>query len=278
MNSLLFESLFACAMLGLACGLSGSFLILRRQALAGDMIGHSVLPGICAAFVLSQFNTNPFILLLGAFSGAVAATIVQEFLTKSKKIKSEMALAINLTGFYAVGLSLLTWIQKQEGIKQAHLESYLLGQAATLSHADLVSIVTCTLISIAIVFFLYKELRLSVFDPLFARTQGVPAKMYLFLLSALVAVSVVVSIKAVGLILVSALLVIPASVASLLSKDLSTRLVLASCIGSLCAGGGAYLSFLHTNIPTGPSIILLSTFAFIITAFIHKKKQFRTSS
>lgn len=273
MTILFWESLIACSLLGFACGLSGSFLILRRQALAGDMIGHSVLPGICTAFIVSQFNSNPLFLLAGAFFGAIAATLLQEYLTRSSKIKPEMALAINLTGFYAVGIGLLTWIQKQPGVRQAHLESYLLGQAATLSRADLVSIFASAIVCLLLILAFFKELRVSVFDPLFARSAGISAPKFQFLLSALVAVSVVVSIKAVGLILVSALLIIPAATASLLSKDLSTRLLFAAFIGALCAAGGAYLSFLSVKIPTGPAIILISTFFFIIAAIFYKSKQ-----
>ncbi len=278
MSEILWVSLSACVLLGFACGLSGSFLILRRQALAGDMIGHSVLPGICGAFIVSQYSTNAFVLLFGAFIGAILATTLQEFLTRSSKIKSDMALAINLTGFYAIGLSLLTWIQKQPEIPKAHLESYLLGQAATLSNLDLISIFLCTALSLAIVVFFFKELRLCIFDPLFAGSLGINAKRFHILLSSLVAISVVVSIKAVGLILVSALLIIPAACASLISKDLSVRLVFAAFVGALCAGSGAYLSFLYLNIPTGPAIILVSTTAFLISSFFYKQKLRRQLS
>ncbi|NCN28375.1 metal ABC transporter permease [bacterium] len=276
--TLLFESLLACLLLGFTCGLSGSFLILRRQALAGDMIGHSVLPGICTAFIASQFSLNPLVLLAGAFFGAIAATLLQEYLTRSSKIKPEMALAINLTGFYAIGLGLLTWIQKQPGVQQAHLESYLLGQAATLSRTDLFSILSSAVLCLFLIVIFFKELRVSVFDPLFAKSSGVSAAKFQFLLSSLVAVSVVVSIKAVGLILVSALLIIPASTASLLSKDLSTRLILASILGALSASAGAYISFIKSNIPTGPAIILVSTFCFITAATFYKLKQDQQST
>jgi len=189
-----------------------------------------------------------------------------------------MALAINLTGFYAIGLGLLTWIQKQPGVQQAHLESYLLGQAATLSRTDLFSILSSAVLCLFLIVIFFKELRVSVFDPLFAKSSGVSAAKFQFLLSSLVAVSVVVSIKAVGLILVSALLIIPASTASLLSKDLSTRLILASILGALSASAGAYISFIKSNIPTGPAIILVSTFCFITAATFYKLKQDQQST
>lgn len=269
-SRLVLESLAACLFLGLTCGLTGSFLILQRQALAGDMIGHSVLPGICLAFIASEFNAHPLVLLLGAFLGALSSTIVHNWLTRSSKIKPEMALAINLTGFYAIGLSLLTWIQNLENVKQTHLESYLLGQAASLSTGDLWLIITISILSIATVSLLFKELRISIFDSDFAESQGIKSKRFSLLLSTLVAVSVVVSIKAVGLILVSALLIIPSATASLWTRDLKSRLILSAVLGAFSSMAGGLVSLFQVTFSTGPSIILLSTSIFVLSLILKK--------
>lgn len=272
-SRLVLESLTACIFLGMTCGLTGSFLILQRQALAGDMIGHSVLPGICLAFIASQFNAHPLVLLLGAFLGALCSTIVHGWLTRSSKIKPEMALAINLTGFYAIGLSLLTWIQNLEQVKQTHLESYLLGQAASLSTGDLWLIIFISCLTALMIVLLFKELRISIFDADFAHSQGIKPQKFSLLLSTMVAVSVVVSIKAVGLILVSALLIIPSATASLWTKDLKPRLVLSAGLGALSALVGGLISLFQENFSTGPSIILVSTLVFVFSLFIKKLKE-----
>jgi manganese/zinc/iron transport system permease protein len=271
----LLEACLASALLSGSSALVGCFLLIRRKALLGDMIGHSVLPGLCVGFILAGYEKSPLLLSGGAFVSALLAAFLQDSIARHSRVKEGTSMALLLTGFYAVGVVILTELQNRSSSNVSGLDSYLFGSAASISRGDLYA--ACALITVQglIVFLLLKELRLATFDPLFAETQGFKSKRYAQLISAMTTVTVIFALPAVGLILASALLVLPAACASMLTRNLGPRLLLSTGIGLILGFVGAYLSTLRDRIPTGPSIILLHTSVFVIIASVLSIKRRR---
>jgi len=231
------------------------------------MIGHSVLPGLCVGFALAGFEKSPLLLLGGALVSALLAAFLQEYISRRSRIKEDTSMALLLTGFYAIGVVLLTELQNNSGSSTSGLETFLLGSAASISRSDLYASCFLLLVQIIVYSLFLKELRVNTFDPLFARAQGFNPNRYAQLISALTSISVILALPAVGLILASALLVLPAACASMITRNLGPRLTFSALIGLVLGFGGAWISTLHSQIPTGPSIILLHTAFFFVLAF-----------
>ncbi len=273
MNIFLLESFVACALVGASSGLLGSFLLIRRRALMGDVIGHSVLPGLAAGFVLAGYRQDSLWLYCGALASALLAAALIAFLTRRTALKADAAMAVVLTGLYALGVSAMTWIQSQGGGRHTGLESFLLGQAATISRSSLATFAVFLALVVALLLLLRKEFLAATFDPLFSQTQGLYPRVFSGLLSALTACAVVLSLPAVGLVLASALLILPAAIANLLSKSLNQRLVLSASAGALLGFVGAFVSSRVTQAPTGPTLILTFTAAFLILALLKSLRE-----
>ena len=250
-------------LIGISCGLIGSYVVTRRLSLFGDTLSHAVLPGIAIGFIWSQSKDN-LALLIGAtvagFSGVTCLTLLQKY----TPIRQDSALGIVLSGFYAIGICLLTRIQKMEFGNQSGLDSFLFGQASALSINDLWGI-GITLAGIGLfILATHKELLISGFDPSFARSIGIYTMLLQYGLWILLAFCIITSLQVIGVILASALLIIPAATASLLVKRMNAYLFLASLLGGIAGLGGTFLSFLGQGLPTGPLIVLVSTFLFLL--------------
>jgi manganese/zinc/iron transport system permease protein len=270
MNEFLLIACLACAFLSASSALMGCFLIVERKSLLGDMIGHSVLPGLCIGFVLANFEKNLMFLFIGALISALIATFLHSYLTQKSRIKTDAAMALLLTGFYACGIVLITYLQKTQGVRATGLETYLLGQASALGKADLKVAISLLISLCTLVFVFYKEIRICIFDKQFALSQDLSVRFFSTLISALISITVIFSLPAVGIILASALLILPAACATLISKNLGTRLCFSILIGLTMGFLGAYFSSQHTQIPTGPSLILTHLFLFLTLAVIAK--------
>ena len=260
------RQLVGCMLMGACCGLLGSFIVARRMALVGDMLSHAVLPGVVLGF-LWNFKKDPVALLIGAIIAGLLAAVFVTSLQRTTKLKQDSALAITLGGFYAVGICLLSYVQRQPQGDKSGLSHILMGQAAALSDADLKLILVVTIASIIIIGALFKEFLASSFDPGFARSVGIPERGMHYLLMALLSFAVVISIQAVGVVLVSALLIIPAATASLLTHRMWLVILLAMGLGMASAFGGAFVSFLQSSFATGPVMILVGV-AFFGFAFL----------
>ncbi len=249
-------------LIGISCGLIGSYVVTRRLSLFGDTLSHAVLPGIAIGFICSQSKDN-LALLIGAivagFLGVTCLTLLQKF----TPIRQDSALGIVLSGFYAIGICLLTRIQKMEFGNQSGLDTFLFGQASALSINDIWG-VGITLAGIGLfVLATHKELLISGFDPSFARSIGIHNMLLQYGLWILLAFCIITSLQVIGVILASALLIIPAATASLMVKRMNSYLFIASVLGGIAGLGGTFLSFLGQGLPTGPLIVLVSTFLFL---------------
>ena len=255
-------------LMGMGCGLMGGFVVTRKLSLFGDTLSHAVLPGVAVGFIFSQ-SKNSFSILMGAMIAGFLGVFLISLIKKTTKVRLDSALGLVLSGFYAVGICLLTRIQKMEFGNQSGIDRYLFGQITGLSTADVLGMgISCILI-LLLTFLLYKEMLVTGFDPGFARSVGIPVDLLQYILWMLLAFSVITSLQVVGVILVSALLIIPAATASIITQRMKSLLFWSAGLGILAGIVGTYLSFLGNRLPTGPLIVLTSTSFFIITLFLH---------
>ncbi len=241
--------------LGATAAIVGSFAFLRKRALVGDAIAHSILPGICLSFMVSG-TKDPFILLIGALLSGWLSIIVIDKINQSTKLKGDTAIGIVLSVFFAVGILLLTVIQQSGNASQAGLDKFLFGKAASLTLDDLKIFGSIGILLILIVIAFYKEFKLISFNPDFAKTIGLPVRFLEFVLSTITVLAVAVGIQAVGVVLMAALLITPASGARFWSDRLGKMIWIATLFGALSAYFGSYVSYIAPAMPTGPWIVM----------------------
>lgn len=254
---------FGAILLCVIASVIGCFTFLQKRALIGDTISHAVLPGICLAFILSG-TKNPYYLLIGAAISGWISVIFADWITRNTKIKADTSIAIVLSFFFAIGMMLLSVIQHSGNVEQAGLHHFLFGKAAAIVLEDVQMFIWVGVIALVIILIFYRSFKLYIFDVDFARSVGLPIKFLDFLLTTLAVLAIALGIRAVGLVLMSALLITPAAIARFWTGSLKKMLLIAAVVGSVSGFVGAFISFLASNMPTGPWIIIvLSLFAFI---------------
>ncbi len=259
------------ALLGTVSGALGTYAVLRRQSLLGDAISHAALPGIALAFILTGSKTS-LILILGAAIAGWIGTLIILSIVRLTRIKYDSALALVLSTFFGFGLVLLTLIQRSGNANQAGLDTFIFGQAATLLKRDVLTIGILGGIALIIVFILWKELKLLIFDEGFAASIGFPTRGLDILLTSLLVIAIVLGLQAVGAVLMSAMIVAPAVAARQWTDKLNLMVILAAGFGALAGVSGTIISSASTYIPTGPMIILCATFCVGISiAFAPKR-------
>ncbi len=246
------------ALLGAISGALRTYAVLRRQSLLGDAISHAALPGIAIAFLLTGTKT-PLILVLGAAFAGWVGTLLIRAIVRLSHIKQDTALAIVLSTFFGVGLVLHTFIQRGGNANQAGLDTFLFGQAATILKSDIWTIAVLGGIAIGITLLLWKELKLLVFDEVFAASLGYPIRTLDTLLTSLLVIAIVLGLQAVGAVLMSAMLVAPAVAARQWTDRLNRMMGLAAVFGAIAGVTGTIISSTAARVPTGPTIILCAT-------------------
>ncbi len=244
----------------------GCFLFLRKRALIGDAIAHSVLPGIALAFILFN-NKDPRILLGGAIVTGWLSILLINWINEKTKIKSDTAIGLTLSWFYAIGILLLTTIQKSGNAAQSGLDKFLFGKASSMIQSDVNLFGVISLIIIITVILFYRPLKLISFDRDFALSRGMPVSKYDFLLSTLTVIAVATGIQAVGVVLMAALLITPAAAARFWTDQLKVMILLAGLFGAFSGVFGAFISYNLPKMPTGPWIVvcisLIAIFSFL---------------
>lgn len=256
-------ALIGSLLLGLNCGLLGSFIVVRKMALVGDTLSHAVLPGIALGFLWNS-TKDPLAILVGATAVGMAGVLVSHAITRTTRLKQDASLGIVLSSFYAVGVCLVDYIQRASTGNKSGIKSFLFGQASALSGADVALMAVTSAITLACIFLLHRNLVTTCFDRAFAGAIGLPVSFLDLLLMLLTAFAIVVAMQAAGVVLVSALLVIPASTAYLLADRMPGMLWIAAVGGMISAATGAFLSFLGNNLPTGPLIVVSAALLFLL--------------
>lgn len=256
------RSLMTAVLVGIVCASVGSYLMVQRLALLGDAISHSVLPGLAIAYIVGVD------IFLGAFLAGIVSTIVITWIRTRSQIKEDAAMGIVFSAFFALGITLITVIQKDNKIDLNH---FLFGNILSVTGEEVINTAIITAIVLAIVLLLYKELMYYTFDPIGAKAAGLPTNLLNFGLMILIALTIVASLKAVGVILVLAMLITPGATAYLLVTRLHQMMLLGSGIGVVASISGMYLSYFF-NLPSGPAIVLV-TFGFFMLAFLFSPSQ-----
>jgi manganese/iron transport system permease protein len=247
------RALVASALVGVVCAVVGTYVVLRGIAFIGDAIAHASFPGVVAAYLLAI----PF--YLGAAVAAVATALAIGYVTKRAGIRQDTAIGVLFAGTFALGVFMFSAIQGYV----ADLFSFLFGNVLAIGPQDLVALVVLGLGVIGIVALLWKELLYATFDPLGAAASGIPVGRLEYLFLALVALTIVVSLQAVGIILVVAMLVTPAATAQLLTVRFTRLMAVAALVGIGSAVVGLYLSY-WLDVASGATIVLVQTGMFLL--------------
>ena len=250
------------SLLGLCSGLVGSFAVLRRRALMGDALAHAALPGVCLAFLVIGHRHLPGMLLGGFLTGILGIALVTA-LSFWTRIKEDAAIGIVLSVFYGAGIALSGWIQRQPTIgSKAGLDSYFLGKTSGMLLQDIYLIGGVALLCLMLILLMYKEFKLVAFDPAFANVQGWPTYRLDLLLMVMIALTVIIGLPAVGVVLMAALLIIPAAAARFWTDKLGVILALSAGFG-LATGALGTLATARFSLPSGPVIVLVGTTIFL---------------
>ncbi|AUB38066.1 ABC-type Mn2+/Zn2+ transport system, permease component [Nostoc flagelliforme CCNUN1] len=255
------RSLVIAILVGMLCAVVGSYLMVQRLALLGDAISHSVLPGLAIAFMV---GANIYI---GAFIAGVLSTMAIAWIRVRSPIKEDAAMGIVFSAFFALGITLITVIQKDNKIDLNH---FLFGNILGVTIDEVRDTAIIATIVLIVVLLLYKELLFYTFDPLGAQAAGLPVNRLNFGLMVLIALTIVASMKAVGVILVLSLLITPGATAYLLVKRLNQVMILGAVIGVISSISGMYLSYFY-NLPSGPAIVLVVSGFFILALLFSPK-------
>ncbi|NNE86505.1 MAG: iron chelate uptake ABC transporter family permease subunit [Silicimonas sp.] len=249
-------------LLGLAAGVTGTFLFLRKRALVSDAISHATLPGVALAFItmtlIGMDGRNLPGLLIGSALSAFLGLLCVQFLTRNTRLSEDAAIGAVLSVFFSIGIVLLTVIQTMSTGRQAGLESFLLGSTAGMLRADAILIAVGAAVVVTLVMIFRRPMTLVAFDPGFAETSGVNLNRVDLIMMALVLGVTVVGLKVVGLILIVALLIIPPVTARFWTDRADWVVLGAGAFGGLAAWIGAAISASAPNVPTGPIIVLVA--------------------
>jgi manganese/zinc/iron transport system permease protein len=243
------------AVLGLVSGTLGAFAFLRRQSLIGDAISHAALPGVVLAFMLTGIK-GPAVLMAGAAAAGIAGVLLVIAVTRSTRIKQDAALGIILSVFFGFGLMLLTFLQRDPNARQAGLNHFLFGQAATLLGGDVLMMAIFGGAALLLLALFWKEFKLLSFDRDFGASLGFPMPLLEVGITLLLVVAIVIGLQAVGVVLMSAMIVAPAAAARQWTDRLGLMVVLSGLFGAAAGVAGTAISSLASGLSTGPVIVL----------------------
>jgi len=255
------HALIGSILLGITCGLLGSFIVVRRMALMGDALSHAVLPGVALGFLWSM-SKDPIAIFVGATLVGLLGSATVGLITHTTRLKEDSAIGMVLAAFFAVGICMITMIQRLPTGNKSGVDKFLFGQAAAISEGDVRLMAVVTVLTVLLISVFYKEFLVMSFDAGFARALGFPVRLIHHGLMLLLAFSVVISLQAVGVVLVSAMLITPAAAAYLLTDRMKRMLWLSAFFGMSAGALGAFLSFLGNNLPTGPFMVLACSVVF----------------
>ncbi|MDA7978208.1 MAG: metal ABC transporter permease [Pirellulales bacterium] len=257
------------SLLGCAGGIVGSFTLLRKRALMGDALSHATLPGIALAFMaanaLGMSGKSLPVLLLGAVATGLLGVAAILLIRNLTRLKEDTALGAVLSVFFGAGVSLLGMIQQMETAAAAGLKGFIDGKTASMGMQDTTLITVTAIICIGCCVAFYKHFKLLCFDEAFAAAQGFRVVVLDIALMALVVAVCIVGLQAVGLILMIALLVIPAAAARFWTQRMSRMVVIAAVLGAVGGMAGAGASALFSKLPSGPMIVLVYAGFFVIS-------------
>ena len=253
------RALIASVLAGLVTAVVGSYVVLRGLAFIGDAVAHAAFPGVVVSFIVGA----PYV--LGAGIAAFLTAIGIGWVSRRGRLRVDTAIGVVFAGTFALGLFLYSGIQGFVG----DLFGFLVGNVLSISTGDLISLGVLGVGVLVVVFVLWKELLYATFDPLGAAASGMPVAALDYLFLGLVALTIVISIQAVGIILVVAMLVTPAATAQMVTVRFARLLTLSALIGAVSAVAGLYASYWF-DVASGATIVLVQTAVFLVTLVLQR--------
>lgn len=256
------NALLTAVLLGIISGILGSFIVLRQLSLMGDALSHAVLPGVAISYMLG------ISMLFGAtVFGILGATLIQ-FIVKQSNLKTDTSIGIILSSFFALGIILIT--KAHSGMDLNHI---LFGNILAVTPREIMQTIVLLIIVVVIVVALFKELLITSFDPTMSKAYGLNNTFYHYLLMMLLTLFTVSALSQVGIVLVIAMLIIPAAISYLWVNKLSHMIILASSLGVVFGISGVLISF-HEDLPTSATIVIVGAVVFCVTFVISPKNGF----
>ena len=246
------RALVASALVGVACAVVGSFVVLKGISFIGDAVSHSAFPGIVIAYMLG------LPIVLGGAVAAIGTALGIGALTRRSGLRADSIIGVLFAGMFALGVALFSSIPNYVG----DLFRLLFGEVLGISVADMASLSLLVLALLFLIRLLWKELLFATFDPLGAGAAGLPVRRLDDLLLILIAVTIVISLQAVGIVLVVAMITTPAATAQMIVKRFSKMILIAACIGVAAAVAGLYISY-ALDLASGAAIVLVETALFM---------------
>jgi len=259
------RALLAAILVGGLSAVVGAFVVLRSMTFLGDALAHAVLPGIAAGYLFAG-SANRHALFWWALATAIIVALGIDRISRHGKVREDAAIGIVFAGTFALGVALISTV-RGFAVDLVHV---LFGNVLGVSNGDLILMGAFGAAVLLVVVLLYKELVLVSFDPTLATTLRMPTSFYRILFLVLVAVTVVVSLQTVGLGLMLAMLVTPASTAYLLVRRLPKMMAVGACFGIASGITGLYLSF-YIGISSGAAIVLVAIGLFLLVLVGHPK-------
>lgn len=253
-------------LLGFTFGGIGSYLFYRRQSLTSDLVAHSTLPGVILSYLLcSAFipEKNFFVLLVGGVASAMVTILVHAIFTKNSKIDVNTSLAILISVSFSFAVTLISMVSDL-GLQLSGIEHYILGKPTAISLVDLTITASVCFLAFAFCLLSLRALAYAAFDFEYCKVLRIAwIELVVLLLTMFL---VIAGMQAVGIILVVALMIIPAACSSQIALNFRQAFWLSSSIGAVCAAFGAYLSYLDSRLPCSAMIVLLMSATFLVLA------------
>lgn len=251
------------ALLAVPCSILSCYLVLKGWSLMGDAISHAVLPGIVLAYIIN------IPLIVGAFGAGMLCALATGFLKENSRIKQDTVMGVVFSGMFGLGIVMYTKIQTD-----VHLDHILFGNMLGVSMDDILTSGAIAIVVSVIVYLKRRDLLLHAFDPGQAKAAGLPVGLLHYGLLAAISLTIVATLKAVGIILAIGLLIAPGAIAFLITRRFETMLWVSVLVTLVSGFLGIYLSFFLDSAPA-PTIILILT-AMFIASFIWKTRATRS--
>jgi ABC-type Mn2+/Zn2+ transport system permease subunit len=251
------RALLAVALVGVVSAVVGAFVVVRGMAFIGDALAHASFAGVAAAFALG----------VSIYAGAIVAAVVTAlgiaFISQRARLRFDAAIGVLFVGAFALGIVI---VSRQENYT-ADLFSFVFGNVLGVGWDDLLLMAVTGALVVALVGMFYKELLLTAYDPTVAAATGIPTRLMEYGLLALIALSTVVALQAVGIVLVIAMLVTPAATASLLVRRLHLIMLVGAVLALASAVIGLYVSY-YAEVASGAAIVLVATALFAVALLL----------
>ncbi len=262
------RALIASSLVGVLCGILGCFIVLRRMALIGDALSHAILPGVVGGFLVAGHSVLAF--FTGSVIAGLITAILITWLQRNVKTKDDAAIGIVFTAMFALGVMGISQVSRQEGV-HLDMKDFLFGNVLGIADHDLWLTTFVTVFVIASVVIFYRYFFITTFQQTIAKTMGISVSTMHYFLMLLLSFAVVASLQSVGVILVVAMLIIPASTAYLLTNKLNRMIWISALLGLAAAIGGLILAILFETTP-GPAMTITSAFIYMLAVILAPDK------